>query len=96
MPCCSGSPTGILTDLTAVELDALEVLALARIGGGQRTSLSGGAKSGSKEYPMDPQDLLKEIKYARRMLGILPARVTKTYGSFTGVPPFPVVADEQV
>lgn len=96
MPCCVGSPSGILTNLTALELTELEAGALLRLNGGQRTSMSGGAKSSSKEYPMSPMELLREIKYARQQLGIIPGRVSKTYGDFTGVAPFPVVAGEQV
>lgn len=90
------SPTGIFTSFTASELLVLKANALAAITGGRRTSLSGGAKSGSKEWQMTPQEVLLEVKYAQQQLGIIAGRVSKTYGEFTGIAPFPVVANEQV
>lgn len=90
------SPSGIFTSLSASELTELKANAIAAITGGRRTSISGGAKSGSKEWQMTPQEILREVKYAQQQLGILPARVTKTYGDFSGTAPFPLVANEQV
>ncbi len=80
-----GSPSGIFVGLSQVELDALRTSALAGITSGRRTSLSGGQKSGSKEWKMDPQQMLLEIQYAERAAGTIPARVTKTYMN-TNVP----------
>lgn len=90
------SPSGIFTQLTDEEIATIRASALSAISSGRRTSLSGGAKSGSKEWPSDPFEILAEVKYALQQRGALPARVTKTYGSFTGAPPFPLVAGEQV
>lgn len=90
------SPSGIFTTLSADELAELKANALAAITGGRRTSISGGAKSGSKEWQMKPQEILAEVKYAEQQLGLIPARVTKTYGDFWQ-PPFPNnVPNEQV
>jgi hypothetical protein len=94
MPC--GSPCGLFVGLSQVELDALRVSALAAITSGRRTSLSGGQKSGSKEWKMDPQQMLIEIRYAERQAGTIPARVSKTYFDSAN-PPCPAnVPNEQV
>ncbi len=91
-----GSPSGIFTLLTVDELAAMRASAISQIQSGRRTSLSGGAKSGSKEWPSDPFAILAEVKYAEQQLGIIPARVTKTYMN-TAYPPQPVtVPNEQV
>lgn len=90
------SPTGIFVGLSQVELDALRVSALAGITSGRRTSLSGGQKSGSKEWQMMPQQVLLEVIYAERKARSRPARVTKTYMD-TAYPPCPAnVPNEQV
>lgn len=85
MPCAC-SPTGIYVGYTSVALDALEVGALARINSGSRTSLSGGAKSGSKEW-VDPNQVLVEVRYARQQNGSLPARAQKVVQVLTEYPP---------
>lgn len=72
MPC---SPCGIFVGYEQSVLDGLKANALAAITGGRRTSLSGGAKSGSKEWKMDPQQMLVEIRYAEQQSGTLPPRV---------------------
>lgn len=90
------SPRGVFTLLSVDELAAMRASAISQIQSGRRTSLSGGAKSGSKEWPSDPFEILAEVKYAEQKLGIIPARVTKTYGEFVGDAPFPIVANEQV
>lgn len=82
-----GSPTGIFTDLTAQELSDLRSNALTRIASGDRTSLSGGGKSGTKSYSMSARDVLMEVKYAEQKLGLAPARVTKTYMDTANPPP---------
>lgn len=94
MPC--GSPCGIFTLYSAEELAELLIVATAALSGGRRTSLSGGAKSGTKQWDMTPQQMLVEIKYAMRQKRIIPARVTKTYMDIAN-PPCPVtVPNEQV
>lgn len=85
MPC--GCPTGILVGLPQAELDELRANALSGITGGRRTSLSGGAKSGSKEWQMSPQDMLVEIRYAEQQNGTLPARAQKVVQVLTVWPP---------
>jgi len=89
------SPSGIFVGLSQVELDALRVTALAATTGGQRTSLSGGQKSGSKEYQMSPQQVLMEIIYAERQSGARAPRVDRTVMN-TAYPAFPPVAGENV
>lgn len=90
------SPSGIYTQLTDAELAVLRADALAAMTSGRRTSLSGGQKSGTKQWQMTPQDMLLEIQYALRQRGALPARVTKTYMD-TVNPPCPAqVLNEQV
>lgn len=90
------SPSGIFTQLTDAELAAMRASALTAITSGRRTSLSGGAKSGSKEWQMTPQEILAEVKYAEQKRGVLPQRVTKTYSNFWQ-PPCPAnVPNEQV
>ncbi len=79
------SPRGVFSLLTVDELAAMRASAISQIQSGRRTSL-----------PSDPMEILAEVTYAEQKLGIIPARVTKTYGEFTGVPPFPVVTGEQV
>ena len=58
--------------LTQTELDTFRSDAIARITNGERTSMSGGAKSGSKAWQMSPQDILFEVKYAEQMAGSTP------------------------
>lgn len=71
------SPRGIFVGLTAVQLQAKIDSALDRIENGDRTSLSGGGKSASRNWPMSPEDVLFEARYALNKLnGTLPARRT--------------------
>lgn len=60
---------GIFVGLPQTELDALRASAIAAATGGQRTALSGGQKSGSKQYPFSPQEILGEVKYAEQQNG---------------------------
>jgi hypothetical protein len=72
------SPKGIYIGESAADL--LEIIASAkdRIQNGDRTSLSGGQKSGSKNFSMDAETQLFEARYAYRILtGTLPP--TRTY-----------------
>lgn len=62
------SPLGIFINNTQAERDAYRVKALARLANGERTSLSGGGKSGSKAWPMSPQDTIFELDYADRIV----------------------------
>lgn len=71
------SPTGIFVSLSQTELDALRVDALAQIQSGRRTSLSGGGKSGSKEWSMSAQDILREVVYAEQQNGTRAPRAQK-------------------
>lgn len=71
------SPTGIFTGLTQTELDTLRTDALSQISSGRRTSLSGGGKSGSKEWSMSAQDILREVVYAEQQNGTRSPRAQK-------------------
>ncbi len=62
------SPSGIFAGLSLVELQELRADLILRITQGDRTSLSGAAKSSSKNWAMDPQDALVEVNYS---IGIL-------------------------
>lgn len=68
---------GIFVGLPQSELDALRASALAAITGGRRTSLSGGQKSGTKEWQMSPQDVLGEVKFAEQQNGTRAPRAQK-------------------
>lgn len=78
------SPTGIFTGLSQSELDDLRSSALDGITSGRRTSLSGGGKSGSKEWQMTPQEVLREVVYAKQQSGARAGRVSRVYQDFTG------------
>lgn len=69
-------PSGIFTGLTQSELDAIRATALSQITSGRRTSISGGGKSGSKEWSMDVRDVLREVIYAEQQNGTRPPRAT--------------------
>ena len=71
------SPLGIFINLTAAERLALRTSAIERMTSGERTSLSGGGKSGSKAWQMSPQDTLFELDYAAMINGETPARAQK-------------------
>lgn len=74
---CS-SPRRIFRNLTAVQLQTLIDNALDRIANGDRTSVSGGGKSGSKNWAMSPEDILFE---ANAELAIIngTAKPSRTY-----------------
>lgn len=59
------SPAGIFRSLTTTQLAALETSALERITNGERTSMSGVGKSGSKQWQMSPEQVLIEVAFAR-------------------------------
>lgn len=91
-----GSPSGIYVGLSQTQLDALRASALDGSINGRRIALSGGQKSGTKNYPETPHDILLEVIYAERRAGVRAARVTKTYMD-TANPPCPAnVPEEQV
>lgn len=90
------SPSGIFVGLSAPELAEIKASAISGITNGRRTSISGGAKSGSKEWQMKPQEILMEVKYAEQQSGAIPARVTKTYGDYANPPCPATVPNEQV
>lgn len=54
------SPKRIFRGQTAAQLAVIIASALDRIANGDRTSLSGGGKSGSRNWPMSPEDVLFE------------------------------------
>ncbi len=81
------SPCGIFVGYDQSVLDELKANALLAITSGRRTSLSGGAKSGSKEWKMDPQQMLVEIRYAEQQNGTLQARAQKVVQVLTEYPP---------
>lgn len=66
------SPSGLFVGLTQAQLDTLRAGALQRIATGERTSMSGGAKSGSRAWQMSPQDVLFEVNYAQNILSGIP------------------------
>lgn len=71
------SPTGIFNYFTAAERAALRQSAIDRLTSGERTSLSGGGKSGSKAWQMSPQEVLFELAYSAMINGETPARSQK-------------------
>lgn len=66
------SPQGIFISNTQAERDAYRAAALLRLVNGERTSLSGGGKSGSRNWPTSPQDILFELDYADRIASGIP------------------------
>lgn len=58
------SPTGAFIGLSLEDLQAELAIARARISGGDRTSLSGAAKSSGKNYSMSASDHVREVNYA--------------------------------
>lgn len=83
------SPQGIFTGLPQIELDSLRANALAVITGGRWANVSGGAKSGSRDYGMSPQDILAEVKFAEQQNGTRPARAQKVIQVLSTCPPYP-------
>ncbi len=67
-----GSPVGLFISLTQAQRDAYRAIALDAIFSGQRISLSGGAKSGTKQFQMSPQDALFELNYADKIASGVP------------------------
>jgi ATP-dependent DNA ligase len=78
------SPSGIFQGLSAAELASLRATALSRIANGDFKQLSGAAKSSTKEEPMDPRQMLLEVKYAEGTLG--PQTI---YQNYRGLRPMP-------
>jgi len=74
------SPTGVFVGLSTAELAALRASALARMLNGDFTALSGAQKSSSKEWKMDPAQVLLEVKMAEGTLG-----PTTIYQDFRGL-----------
>ncbi len=70
-------PAGIFVSLSQAELDQLRADALSQISSGRRTSISGGGKSGSKEWSMSAEQILKEVIYAEQQNGTRPPRAQK-------------------
>jgi hypothetical protein len=60
------SPLGIFVGLSQTQLDTLRASALARMASGERTSISGGGKSGSRQWQMSPEKVIFEVQYAER------------------------------
>jgi len=73
------SPSGIFLGLDQTELDEIRANALLQISSGRRTSLSGGQKSGSKEWSISAEQMLLEVIYAEQQNGTREPRVTKVY-----------------
>lgn len=71
------SPSGIFVGLSTQELAELKASALRAITSGQWTSITGGQKTGSKQYQMRPQDVLEEVKFAEQSAGIGRPRAQK-------------------
>lgn len=66
------SPTGIFISLTQAQRDTIKAAAIERLTSGERTSLSGGGKSGSRQWQMSPQETLFEIDYANLIVSGVP------------------------
>lgn len=62
------SPSGIFAGLSLDELNAIKASLIDRITNGDRTSLSGAAKSSGFSFAMPPQDALVEVNFS---IGIL-------------------------
>lgn len=74
-----GSPTGAYLNagFTLVQLQAIQQTLLLRITNGDRTSLSGAAKSSGFNFAVDPLTALVEINFAiGRLTNTGPARST--------------------
>lgn len=84
-------PSGIFLGLTQAELDSIRETALSQITSGRRTSISGGGKSGSKEWSLDVRDVLREVIYAEQQNGTRPPRVQKVVQILNEqfLPPYP-------
>lgn len=81
------SPSGLFDNLTAAERATLRASALQRIASGERTSLSGGGKGGSRQWQMTPQDVLFELNSTAQILGEVAPRaqtVTQDMTDFYG------------
>lgn len=75
----AGSPTGAYLNagLTLVQLQAIQTALIDRITYGDRTSLSGAAKSSGFNFAVDPLTALVEINFAiQRLTNTGPARST--------------------
>ena len=73
----AGSPTGAYVGLPLEELQEIRTQLISRIANGDRTGLSGAAKSSSKNYAVNPLDALTEVNYAIGLLtGLGPTRQT--------------------
>lgn len=71
------SPSGAYIGLSISELEAIRAKLISRIADGDRTGLSGAAKSSSKNFAVNPLDALVEVNYAIGLLtGQGPARTT--------------------
>lgn len=72
------SPLGIFVGLSQSELDALRSAAISAFTNGQRISISGGQKSGTKRW-QDPKETLAEVVYAEQQNGTRAPRAQKVY-----------------
>lgn len=69
------SPQGIFIGLTLEELQAERLIALDRARYGDRTALSGAAKSSSRNFSLSAAEALREINFAiSQLTGGSPAR----------------------
>lgn len=86
-----GSPAYIYKGLSVAELMELRAQALARMSGGDITSLAGAQKSSSREFKMSPQDMLAEVNYALGQAGVSGFEVPPQtiYQDFRGLRPQP-------
>lgn len=62
------SPSGLFLSMTQAQRDTLRVAVMDRLTNGERTSLSGGGKSGSRAWPYPPDQMLFELNYADRII----------------------------
>lgn len=70
------SPTGILIGLSQAQLDTIKASAIAALTNGRWTTITGGQKTGSKQYE-DPKQTLAEVRFAEQTNGTLPPRASK-------------------
>lgn len=78
------SPSGIFVGSSQAELDALRAAALEAIRTGQWTTVTGGQKTGSKEY-QNPKETLIEVRYAEQQQAGR-GRAQKVYQDLTPQP----------
>lgn len=78
-------PRGIFNGFSQAVLDEMRAAAVARITGGDFTSLSGAMKSSTRQWAMAPQDILEEIAFTEALASGQP-RATRVYSDLRTQP----------